>query len=91
MLAGGYTKFRPITEEDKVIFDKAMKGLVGVDYEPLIVSTQVVKGTNYRFVCNAELIGVKPTYYLAGVVIYVPLPSEADPNPVIVEIERFDK
>ena len=91
MLAGGYTKFRPVTEEDKKIFEKAMEKLVGVGYEPLIVSTQVVEGENYRFVCNAEMLGVKPTYYLAGVTIFVPLPSAENPEPVVTEIERFDK
>ncbi len=40
------------------IFREALHDLVGVNYEPVAYATQVVKGTNYSFFCNA--LGVYP-------------------------------
>lgn len=49
---GGWSAYRDLTPEDKVVFNKAMEGLVGVDYEPKKISKQIVNGTNYRFFCH---------------------------------------
>lgn len=49
-VVGGYTKQRNLTKEDKQIFKKTYKGKDKLT--PLSVSTQVVNGTNYRFVCK---------------------------------------
>ena len=60
-IAGGYmaAKDPTITEELKAIFDKATKDLDGVAYEPIkLMGTQVVAGTNYKFLCKAK--GVFP-------------------------------
>ncbi|MGO0881518.1 hypothetical protein ACTPDI_01955 [Clostridioides difficile] len=44
--------------------------LKGVDYEPLIVATQVVAGTNFKFICNATAITNPPKDYLAEIIIF---------------------
>ncbi len=65
MLCGGFTKFRPVEEADLKLFQEAIGGLEGVNYEPLIVATQVVAGTNYKFICNAEAVVLNPRPNLA--------------------------
>lgn len=72
-MAGGWTSFGPVTPEEQVIFKTALAGLVGVDYVPEAVSTQVVAGTNYRFLSKATPVypGAQP--YPALVTIFQPL------------------
>lgn len=86
MLDGGWTPFRPLTGDDKAIFDKALNGLCGVGYEPLLVATQVVAGTNYRFFCNAQVVYPNAPHYAAMVQIFNPLNND----PHISSIERLD-
>ncbi len=52
---GGWSAYHKLTPEDRRVFDEAMKGFVGVKYDPQSVSTQVVAGTNYRFKCLASI------------------------------------
>ncbi|TRX35584.1 hypothetical protein FNW52_10895 [Flavobacterium sp. ZT3R18] len=54
-MVGGWSPYRNLTTEDKLVFDEAFKGFVGVKYSPTAVSTQVVAGTNYRFKCTAQV------------------------------------
>lgn len=54
---GGWSSFRKPTPQEKAIFNQAVSGLVGVVYEPLYVSTQVVAGTNYLFVVKTTVPG----------------------------------
>tara|TARA_B110000967_G_C18525111_1_gene382986 strand:+ start:281 stop:553 length:273 start_codon:yes stop_codon:yes gene_type:complete len=54
-LMGGWTPYHDLTTQDRIIFDEALKGFVGVTYTPGSVSTQVVAGTNYRFKCTASI------------------------------------
>lgn len=88
MSCGGFTKFRPVEEEDLKVFQEAKGGLVGVDYEPLIVATQVVAGTNYKFICNAEAEVLNPRPYLAEISVFQP--SEKETKPVITGIHAID-
>ncbi len=90
MLYGGFTKFRPVEEDDLKVFQEAKGGLTGVDYEPLIVATQIVAGTNYKFICNAEAVVLNPHPYLAEVSIFQPLPSEKETKPIITDIHAVD-
>jgi len=80
---GGYTAFRKIDEKEKALFAKTMN-LKGVDYVPLAVATQLVSGTNYRFLCEAKVVIPEPVPYNALVTIYAPLQGEA----VITEIKN---
>jgi hypothetical protein len=54
-LVGGWSSYQKLTPENKLIFNEAFKGFVGVKYTPTAVSTQVVAGTNYRFKCTASV------------------------------------
>lgn len=70
---GGWTPYRPLNIEDKETFHAALKGLVGVHYEPYEVKTQTVAGTNYRFKCHARLPGPAHHHWDAVIEIYAPL------------------
>lgn len=75
-ICGGWTPVRELTEEDLQVFNEAMEGLVGVGYTPLSVQSQVVKGTNYRFLCEATTVTAEPRTFQAVVFVYKPLPGE---------------
>lgn len=86
MITGGWSPFEPLTEEDRKVFDEAMKGLVGVEYTPKKVSKQIVQGTNYRFFCYGNPLTAEPGKFPAVVKIYAPLPGAGEPK--LVKIER---
>ena len=71
-LVGAWTPFGPVTPEEQAVFNTALAGLVGVNYVTELVSTQVVAGMNYRFLCKATAVypGAQP--YQALVTIYQP-------------------
>lgn len=75
---GGWTPSRIPTEEDLQAFGEAMEGLDGVGYTPLSVQSQVVKGTNYRFLCEATTVTLEPQTFQAMVMVYKPLPGEGN-------------
>nr|UWI50714.1 hypothetical protein NZ312_03195 [Clostridioides difficile] len=83
---GGWSKFRPVEKEEVEIFNEAVGMLKGVDYEPLIVATQVVAGTNFKFICNATAITNPPKDYLAEIIIFKALPCEENSNATITSI-----
>lgn len=83
-IVGGWTKYHPLTADDKAVFDQAMKGLIGVKYAPQEVSTQVVAGTNYRFRCTATMPPAEVVWE-AIVEIYQPLKG----SPYVTGIMRL--
>jgi hypothetical protein len=77
-LAGGWTPYKTeISIKEKELFKTVFKGILGVDYKPLAVATQVVAGINYRFFCNVK--GVYPHAANEGAIvqIYEPLDGHA--------------
>ena len=85
-LVGGYTEVEDgaITAELQEIFDKASEGLVGATYTPKeLVATQVVAGTNYKFLCD----GVKTTNPPVKGEYYVTVYKDLKGNCSIGEIE----
>ncbi|MBR4549961.1 MAG: hypothetical protein IKO83_08630 [Oscillospiraceae bacterium] len=59
-----------LTDEARDAFDKAMDGLVGVNYTPLaLLGAQLVSGTNYCLLCEASAVypGAQPYYALVYV------------------------
>ncbi|HEX2686326.1 MAG TPA: hypothetical protein VHN14_06895 [Kofleriaceae bacterium] len=72
-----------IPHDARKVFDAAMHGLVGVDYKPIAVATQVVAGTNYCFLCEATPIYPSATPYAAKVYLYQPLHGH---HPHLVQI-----
>ena len=86
--AGSYTAMRVPTAEDKAVFDEAMKGLAGVTYTPDSVATQIVNGTNYKFLCEGETSTNPPMKFDAEVIVHQPLPLAGD-KPYITAIRRM--
>ena len=77
-LVGAFSPYTcEISEEARIAFDQAMDGIVGVRYEPVAVSTQVVSGMNYKFFCNTEAATIRPINGAAIVSIYAPQGSPA--------------
>lgn len=68
---GGYTDYRVLSDDEVVLFD-SIYGEAAPALKPYAVATQVVAGTNYRFLCHDE---AKQEYV---VTIFVPLPCYAD-------------
>lgn len=67
---GGYTDYRALTDEDAELFANVY--VVPPALTPYAVATQVVAGTNYRFLCRDA---AEQEYV---VTIFVPLPCNAD-------------
>lgn len=84
-LFGGWSPYHKLDSEDKTVFDEALAGFVGVDYQPFSVSTQLVAGKNYRFKCHATLPGPIRLEWEAIVEIFQPL----DGKPFITGIHRI--
>lgn len=68
-LAGGWTPSESpeITEEIRAVFDRAVEGLLGVNYVPVAyLGSQVVAGTNHCILCQATAVvpGARPEYKL---------------------------
>ena len=63
--SGGWTvEDGDIIDDDLVVFDNAMEGLLGVDYTPIaLVATQVVSGRNYCFLAKATPVVQDPVSY----------------------------
>ena len=56
-IVGGYTEVEDgtITDELTEIFNSATQGLMGATYNPeKLLATQVVAGTNYKFLCSGK-------------------------------------
>ncbi|MFK7948183.1 MAG: hypothetical protein AB8G11_11365 [Saprospiraceae bacterium] len=84
VLVGGWSAFGPVTGGDMEVFNEANN--LGVDRKPIAVSTQVVSGTNYLFICVSKVSGSDKTY-LELVAIYKPLSGKAQ----IMTIEKLLK
>lgn len=80
-VAGGWTLSADgaVPEQAQSAFDKAMEGLVGVNYTPVaLLGTQLVSGTNYSLLCEATVVypDAKPSY--AVVTVYENLQGVAE-------------
>lgn len=72
-MIGGYTNYRCLTAKDVEIFRKATQNLTGCSYHPCRVATQVVSGTNYKFLAEQTCTTFPPTKKCVEVIIYVDL------------------
>ncbi len=67
-----------ITEENQAVFDKAMEGLVGVNYKHIAyLGSQVVAGTNHCFLATATVVYPNAVPTLVLVYIYEDLQGNA--------------
>ena len=83
---GGWTltEDAALTEEAKDAFDKAMEGLVGVNYTPLaLLGTQLVSGTNYSILCEATVVYPDAQPYYALVTVYRDLQGKAEVRNIV--------
>ena len=83
MLMGGFSEQRPLTAEDSAVFATATKDYGYLQLQPLSVSTQVVAGTNYLFLCTMCGFNRPPTETM--VKIFRPLPGRGEPELIVVE------
>ena len=76
LVLGGYTVQRAITDEEIALFETVYNSSVEgyVPLTPKTVATQVVAGTNYRFICKD---GNNKKY---EVIIYKPAAGLGDPE-----------
>lgn len=88
LMVGGWSPFRPLDPEDLLIFNEAMEGFVGVSYRPLMVSTQVVNGTNYRFECEAKVVSPEASLEHALIEIYQPRDGRPQLRSITLENEH---
>ncbi len=78
-MTGAWTVFScDISKDEMAVFKKALDGLVGVDYTPVAVSSQVVSGINYDFFCNAK--EVYPTAVNEAAIVSIYAPATGDPK-----------
>ncbi len=88
-IVGGFTPVEDgtITAELQAKFDAALEGLDGVSYEAVkLVATQVVAGTNYKFLANAKVVvpGAKATQK------YVIVYEDLQGNCSLLEVEDVE-
>lgn len=81
MPAGGWAiaEDTSITAERKAVFDKALEGLVGVNYVPVAyLGSQVVAGTNHCFLTQATIVYPDAVPMFTLVYIYEDLSGNAE-------------
>lgn len=68
-----------LDDNTKVIFTKALEGLVGVQYTPVaVLATQVVAGTNYAILATGKTVTANPVNHLYIIKIYADLQGGAE-------------
>lgn len=80
---GGFSEQRPLNAEDSAVFIAATKDYAYLGLKPLSVSTQVVAGMNYLFVCEMKAFGGPAVQ--TNVKIFKPLPDRGEPELIVVE------
>ena len=83
MLMGGFSEQRPLAAEDSAAFAEATKDYAYLGLKPLSVSTQIVAGTNYLFVCEMNAFGGPAVQ--TNVKIFKPLPDRGAAELIVVE------
>ena len=83
MLMGGFSEQRPLAAEDSAVFVEATKDYAYLGLKPLSVSTQIVAGTNYLFVCEMNAFGGPAVQ--TNVKIFKPLPDRGAAELIVVE------
>ena len=87
-IVGGYTDVedKAITDELKDMFNSAFDGFTGASYEPVeLVATQVVAGTNYKFLAN----GTKTTNPIIKGTYYIYINKDLEGNISVLDIETI--
>lgn len=85
-VTGGWTPVdgAEMTDEARDAFDKAMEGLVGVNYIPVaLLGKQLVSGMNYCILCEATVVYPDAQPYYALVYIYQDLQGKASVTNIV--------
>lgn len=87
IVVGGWTPFDfEMTAEVKKVFAEAAN-LVGVKYTPFAFATQLVAGTNYCYLSQAQTVVPNAPLRVVKVYVFQPLPGQGQPHITqIVEI-----
>ena len=85
-VVGGYSEQRKLSDEERALFDNVVADVAGVKYTPINVSTQIVAGVNYRFLCKGKEQERGGKKFYAVIVVHKPLPNAGEPR--IISIER---
>ena len=83
---GGWTPVEDgkMTDDAQSAFDKAMEGLIGVNYTPVaLLGTQLVSGTNYCILCEASVVSPDAKPYYALVYLYQDLKGAAEVTNIV--------
>ena len=88
-LTGAYAlNEEALTSEDSDRMEKALEGLTGADYEPVVLlATQVVSGTNYKYLCLETTVTANPVSSWAVVTVYEDLDGSCS---IEGDIENID-
>ncbi len=79
---------KTVTIKLKDIFDKAIAEYDGVALEPVeLIATQVVAGTNYKFLCKGTPVTEEPVEKKFEVIIYKDLEGSCSVS-TVVELEK---
>jgi len=89
-MAGGYQVHPQVEEQEKAVFEYAMKDHVGMSFKPVAVATQVVNGINYIFICTGAPVVLHPETKLYAVKIHTQFAHSAVPKVEIESINEID-
>jgi len=89
-IAGGYQVHPEIGEQEKAVFDYAMKDRVGMHFEPVAVASQLVNGINYIFICTGSPVVLHPETELYAIQIYTQFAHSVAPKVEIKSIKQID-
>lgn len=79
-IVGSYSGYRELSEDEKSFFEEVVKGYAKELFNPEQVSTQVVAGINYRFLCS-----MKDGYATSKVIVTIYKPLSGDSKITSVE------
>ncbi len=88
---GGWTAYTDyvqiIGENEKALFEKAVEGLLGVNYTPVqVIATQTVSGKNYAFLAATETVTGEPKKGFAVVTVY----EDTSGNTEVLAVNEID-
>lgn len=88
---GGFTPYTTeISAAQKALLQKAVPEL-GMTYSAVAMATQETQGVNYRFFCNAEVVGPDVPNEARLVEFYMPLRSDTPENLKISIVPNEDE
>lgn len=79
-IVGSYSGYREPSEDEKILFEEVVKEYEKELFNPERVSTQVVAGINYRFLCS-----MKDGEVTSKVIVTIYKPLSGDPKITSVE------